>query len=182
MLAIAGGEAAAAQALALAGAGGAEIAAWNAPDEVVIAGPEGALAAVAAALPSRRLAVAGAWHGASMAGAVEELRAALRALPRRAPVARFLDGDGDESAHPDDLPDHLAERLVRPVHFTRALARAAALGVDTFVTAGPGAVLRALVRRNLGASGRGAPRVHTTEDAADLARTVAALSPRTPPR
>jgi [acyl-carrier-protein] S-malonyltransferase len=171
MLAIAGGEDAAAKALALAGAKGAEIAAWNAPDEVVFAGPEEALSAIAATLPSRRLAVAGAWHGASMAGAVEDLRAALCRVPRRAPTARILGGDGDEPARHDDIPDLLAGQLVRPVRFGRALAYAWAEGVRVFVTAGPGVVLRALVRKNLGAEAR----VHTTEDAADLARTITSL-------
>ncbi len=175
MIAIAGGEDAAARALALAGAKGAEIAAWNAPDEVVVAGPEEALTAIAAALPSRRLPVAGAWHGASMAGAVEELRAALRGVPRRAPAARIVCGDGDEPAQADDLPDLLAAQLVRPARFGRALAHASAEGARDFVTAGPGAVLRSLVRKNL----RAEARVHTTEGAADLARTIASLrSPR----
>jgi len=155
---------------ALALGAGTAVAAWNAPDEVVVSGPEASLRAITANLPARRLPVAGAWHGPLMAGAVEELRAALERLPRSTPSARMIGDDGDV-VPPDVVPDRLAEALVRPVRFGRALATLGALGVDVFVTVGPGAVLRGLVRKNLGSSAR----VLTTEDAADLGRTLAAL-------
>lgn len=64
---------------------------------------------------------------------------------------------------------------MRPVRFAAALACLHARGADTFVTVGPGAVLRGLVRRNLGAGAR----VLTTETPANLARTLTSLS-RTP--
>jgi acyl transferase domain-containing protein len=172
MIAIPGGDAEVTLALAL--APGASVAAWNAPDEVVLAGPEDAVLAVARALPSRRLAVAGAWHGPAMAGAVEELRVALHRLPRRAPSVRLVSGADGDVAPPEGIADRLADQLVRPVRFAAALARLRALGARTVVTVGPGAVLRGLVRKTLGPEPAG-PRVLTTDDAGSLARTLDAL-------
>ena len=149
---------------------GAVIAAWNAPDEVLVAGSAPVLRGIMATFPAKRVAVEGPWHSPLMAGAVEELRAAVRRVPRRAPTATLIRHDGG-AAPANAPPDHLAESLVRPVNFVQALAAVVSLGVATFVTVGPGAVLRALVRKNLGSSAR----VLTTEDAADLARTLIAL-------
>lgn len=149
---------------------GLEIAALNAPDEVVLSGPEAAVRAIAAVTPARRVPVSGAWHSAAMRGAVEEFRTAVQALEQRqavVPFIRNLDGALGHSL------DSLADQLTQPVQFTAALATARAQGVDTFVTIGPGVVLRGLVRRNLGTT----VRVWTTEDAADLSRTLTALAP-----
>jgi [acyl-carrier-protein] S-malonyltransferase len=142
-----------------------QLAAFNAPDEVVLCGPEEALRTVAG---GRRVPVSGPWHGDSMAGAVDEFRAALEALaPSKptVPLVRNLDG-----ALADSL-DTLADQLTRPVQFISALETVRAQGVDVFVTVGPGAVLRGLVRKNLGTT----VRVLTTEDAADFERTLSAL-------
>jgi [acyl-carrier-protein] S-malonyltransferase len=149
-----------------------EVAAFNAPDEIVLAGDLAALSAVAAALPSRRLPVAGAWHGPSMRGAVEELREALRALPRRpARTPLVSNRDGARVTSEEALPDLLAEQIARPVRWAEALATLAAPPPPTFVTVGPGAVLRGLVRK---APGLARAQVLGTEDEADLSRTLAA--------
>jgi acyl transferase domain-containing protein len=105
-----------------------------------------------------------------MAGAVDELRAALRLLDvtdAKVPLIRNLDGALSHSL------DTLADQLTKPVHFTAALQTAVAHGIDTFVTVGPGAVLRGLVRKNLGTI----VRVLTTEDGSDFQRTVSELAP-----
>jgi len=152
---------------------GLEIAAINSPDEVVVSGPFDALRAVSAAMPARRVPVSGPWHGRAMSCAVAPFRAALSALPHRPrgiPLVQNVDG----ALAPGDSPLGLADQLTRPVQFIAALATARAHGVDTFVTVGPGHVLRGLVRRNLGR----AVQVLTTEDEADLARTVKTLEQR----
>lgn len=103
-----------------------------------------------------------------MAGAVDEFRAALAAVPGRPTgidVLRNADGE------PGLTLDALAAQLIAPVEFTRCLATARARGVDTFLTVGPGLVLRGLVRKNLGTS----VRVLTTEDERDLQRTLEAV-------
>lgn len=144
---------------------GLQLAAINAPDEVIVSGTEAALRR----LRGTRVPVSGPWHSEAMQGAVEEFRTALRALdpqPAEFPLIRNLDGALSHSL------DTLADQLTRPVHFVAALNTAVAQGIDTFVTIGPGAVLRGLLRRNLGAT----VRILTTEDAHDFERTRAALS------
>lgn len=144
---------------------GHQLAAINAPDEVIVSGTEAALRG----LRGTRVPVSGPWHSQAMQGAVDEFRAALRALepqPAKFPLIRNLDGALGHSL------DTLADQLTRPVHFVAALNTAVAQGIDTFVTIGPGAVLRGLLRRNLGTT----VRILTTEDAHDFDRTRAILS------
>ncbi len=158
---------------ALAFVTGLELAAVNSPDEVVVSGTTEALRAVSGAMPAHRVPVSGPWHSRVMTAAVEPFRAALSALPsrpRRVPLVQNVDG----ALATGDSPLGLADQLTRPVQFIAALDTARAHGVDTFVTVGPGQVLRGLVRRNLGA----AVQVLTTEDEADLARTVNLLQER----
>lgn len=131
---------------------GIQLAAVNAPNEVVISGTQAALRGVV----GHRVPVSGPWHSAAMAGAVEEFRSALKEVECEPPRAHF---------------DGLADQLTQPVQFSAALKSAVEQGVDTFVTVGPGAVLRGLVRKNLG----NLVRVLTTEDANDFERTVTAL-------
>lgn len=143
---------------------GLQLAARNAPDEVVLSGTADALAKVRG---GRRVPVSGPWHHAAMAGAVEAFRGELSRFAAHPPqpgnsILRNADGE------PGLALSALADQLTAPVEFTRCLGMARARGVDTFVTVGPGLVLRGLVRKNLGAS----MRVLTTEDAADLQRTV----------
>ena len=147
------------------------VAAWNAPDEVVLTGAPAALAAAAFVVPARPLPVEGAWHSPAMTDAVSELRAALHAAPRRPLVCPLIANRDGFSAAEDRIPDLLAEQLTHPIHWTRTLATLTNLGVTDYVTVGPGAVLRGLVRKCLGAS----TRVHCTEDAADRRRTLSAL-------
>ncbi|WP_437993953.1 ACP S-malonyltransferase [Sorangium sp. So ce145] len=155
--------------------GAIDVGAVNAPDEVVLTGDDAALRAVAAALPSRRLPVAGAWHGPAMAGAVEELRTALHALPRRPLEAAFVsnrDGAVLDADRAGEIPDRLADQIACPVEWARSLATLADRGVNDFITVSPGAVLRGLARKSAALT---RARVHGTEDARDLARTLEAL-------
>ncbi|HEY4244134.1 MAG TPA: acyltransferase domain-containing protein [Kofleriaceae bacterium] len=131
------------------------IAAENAPDETVLSGTDAGLAAAARAAAaegaaSTRLAVAGAWHSAAMAGAHAELLATLAAMPMSPPRAAFVANRTGDVAPADSIPAMLADQLVHPIRFTRLLATLAACGVDRFVIPGPGKLLRALVRKNLG--------------------------------
>ena len=138
---------------------GLQLAAINAPDEVVVSGPEAALRRAG----GKRVPVSGAWHSDAMAGAVEEFRKALSSLPL--PAGERV---GERALLRSADPQSLADDLVTPVHFSAALHAAVARGIDTFITVGPGLVLRGLVRRNLGTT----VKVLTTEDAADFDRTV----------
>jgi [acyl-carrier-protein] S-malonyltransferase len=158
------------------------VGAVNAPDEVVLTGDLAALRAVAAAFPSTRVPVAGPWHSDAMTGAVEDLRTALRSAVRSGPagggerdlqVAFVCNRDGSILTDGQTLADHLAEQIALPVQWTRALDTLARFGVTDYVTVGPGATLRGLLYKH---AGPGAPpRVHSTEDARDIAKTQAKI-------
>jgi [acyl-carrier-protein] S-malonyltransferase len=133
-------------------AGSLVVAAHNAPLQWTLSGVEPALAAIASRTSTTRLPVAGAWHSPAMSGAVEEVRAAaVAALATGArSVAVVTNRTGLLAADNDDVAALLAEQLVRPVQWTRTLATLAAAGVDHYVVAGPGKLMRALVQKNLG--------------------------------
>jgi len=126
------------------------IAAYNAEDEWALAGDEPALAAVIAQFRARRLPQTGAWHSPAMAGAVDELRAALGALPRQALRARFLANRDGSDADGETIPELLAGQLVRPVRWLEMVRTADALGVQRYIAVGPGKTLRGLIHRELG--------------------------------
>ena len=159
-------------ALTLGASGGeVQLAAWNAPDEAVVAGSKEALRRIAAEFRSVPLNVAGAWHGPGMAPAVELLRQALRRAVRSRPDAILVCNRSGQAV--DDLesvPDLLAEQLVRPIQWAATMRTMAEAGVSHFVTIGPGRVLRGLLRKSLG------PKVLLlgTESPADFSCTVEA--------
>jgi [acyl-carrier-protein] S-malonyltransferase len=151
MAAVRGGESELRRALEIGCAHGAlVVAAENAPDEHIVSGDEPAIAAVVAAVPSTRLAVAGAWHSPAMAGAVDELARALAAVPPQPPHAALVCNRTGGIAAPDALPALLAGQLVHPIRWVTVLHTLRALGATRFVIAGPGKLLRSLIRRTLG--------------------------------
>lgn len=133
------------------GAGAIAIAAHNADDEWIVSGDAAAIARVAAAMPSTRLPVAGAWHSAAMAGAVDELRAALRDLPRQPLRARLITNRTGEIADDAQLPALLADQLTHPIAWVAALRTLAAAGAARIWVVGPGKILRNLIERTPGA-------------------------------
>jgi [acyl-carrier-protein] S-malonyltransferase len=151
-------------------AGSLVVAAHNAPTQWTVSGVAPALAALASRTATMRLPVAGAWHSPAMAGAVDEVRAAAAAAAKapavNAPrsVAVVANRTGALATPDDDVAALLAEQLVRPVQWARTLAALAVAGVDHFVVAGPGKLMRALVQKNLGAR----TRVSIVETLADV--------------
>lgn len=132
-------------------AGWVEFGAENAPDEIVLSGNDVALRAIAAACSSRRLAVVGPWHSSAMADAVDELRNALSMLNHHSLRTQVVLNRNGQALHTEEqLPTYLAEQLTRPVFWSKTLETMKEAKVTHFVTLGPGAVLRALVRKNLG--------------------------------
>jgi [acyl-carrier-protein] S-malonyltransferase len=154
------------------GRGAVELAARNGPREWTLSGEEGALAAIVGRFPARRLAVAGAWHSQAMRGAVEPLRLAARAVPRWPPQARFISAATGGVVTPERVPDLLAEQLASPARWCEVMQALDAAGVSDFVVAGPGRILRGLVRKNLGAQAR----VHLVSEPGDVERTMEALA------
>jgi [acyl-carrier-protein] S-malonyltransferase len=127
-----------------------DVAAYNAPREVVLTGTLSALQAVAPLCQSKRLNVGGPWHSPLMEEAKPEFAVALEALPIQQlmrPVVSGLDGACLNEA--SEMHPRLLAQLTEPVCWTAVLATLASLGVKRFVIAGPNWALRYLVRRNL---------------------------------
>jgi [acyl-carrier-protein] S-malonyltransferase len=123
------------------------LAAHNAPGEWTLSGDKTALDAIAAAHAATRLPVSGAWHSPAMAGAVDELHKAARAIATREPSRAWIVNRTGE-AFTGDAADVLAGQLVRPISWAKTIATMVARGVDHFVILGPGKQLRGLVRKN----------------------------------
>lgn len=143
------------------------VAGYNTPAEITVSGDAAALAAIAA-LGCRRLPVAGAWHSDAMADAVDELRAALEAIPRTGRGVPLVCNRDGRVADADAVPALLAAQLARPVQWTACAATLAGLGVTRFIAVGPGRLVRAMLRANLGAVD-----VRIADSMRELARAVA---------
>ncbi len=135
---------------------GAELAAYNAPEEVVVAGEAEAVEATLAALPPgarvTRLAVSRPFHSACVDPMLDAWEAAVARAPARAstvPVISLATGRREDEALRSARfwRDHAR----RPVRAVEAAATLGALpGERVFVDLGPTPVLSSLVRRNLG--------------------------------
>uniref|UniRef100_UPI00117AE33B type I polyketide synthase n=1 Tax=Henriciella aquimarina TaxID=545261 RepID=UPI00117AE33B len=124
----------------------------NAPTQTVLSGPvdaiEAARAAIeAAGIKTRRLPVASAFHSPIVAGAVEPFRKALDKVEfskAAFPVFANVSAKRYPLAYARQR-DLLATQIESPVRFRSIVEAMAEDGVTTFVEAGPGTVLTALV-------------------------------------
>jgi len=152
------------------------IAAFNAPDQVVISGTERALGPARQALLARGarltpLQVSGAWHCALMAPAQEAYARALDATDiahPRLPVP--ANATGAAFGEPAAIREHLVAQLLRPVRWSDGVRALIDEGVDVFMELGPGTVLRGLLRRIH--PDPGAYRVFSAGDLRTLQRVV----------
>ncbi len=136
------------------------VAAVNGPSQVVIAGPEAAVATALAALSEQGrsghpLAVTRPFHSAGMAPALDGLRASAEQLMPgewRTPLLSTVNLEWNPTLDSAYFADHAR----KPVQFLPALERLVAEGYDTLVTVGPKAALRSLAtiaaRAQVGAS------------------------------
>ena len=124
----------------------------NAPDQVVLSGPDDAIAtaereARELGMRAKRLAVAGAFHSPAIAQAVEPFRTRLEEIEFARPEVPVF---SCVTAEPfGDPRRRLAEALVSPVRWLEVMRKLQAVGVRHIVEAGPGRVLAGLVRRSL---------------------------------
>ncbi|MFD7559315.1 type I polyketide synthase [Streptomyces sp. NPDC059835] len=131
------------------------LAAENGPTSVVISGDPGAVAEIGAAFTARgrrtkQLKVSHAFHSPHMDGMLAEFETVAKQLtyhPPRIPVVSNLTGDtaGAELLTPEYWVGHVR----RPVRFASGIRRLAALGVATFLEAGPDSVLTPMVTESL---------------------------------
>jgi [acyl-carrier-protein] S-malonyltransferase len=124
----------------------------NAPDQVVLSGANGALAAAEqrlrdAGVRTKRLAVAGAFHSPLMERAAEPFRELTRQTDVRQPRVPVF---SCVTAAPfDDVRELLVKALTHPVRWLDVMRALHERGVTHFVETGPGRVLAGLVRKSL---------------------------------
>ena len=125
----------------------------NAPGQIVISGTVPAIERAEELARDRgkkaiRLNVAGAFHSELMRPALAQVRASIA-------QATFSDPDftvvPNVSGRPTDdgaaLRDQLSRHLISPVKWEKSMSAMTAMGIDTFIEAGPGQVLTKLAKR-----------------------------------
>jgi len=131
-----------------------EIAALNAPDLTVIAGPAAAVEQAAEAIAKagglcRPLRSGHAFHSATMQPVEAPLRALLETLPLRAPSVPLVGnvGGGWVGEAESRSPAYWAQQVRAPVRFADGVATLLAAGHRRFVELGPPSGLATLVAR-----------------------------------
>ncbi|MCS6891874.1 MAG: SDR family NAD(P)-dependent oxidoreductase [Rhodovarius sp.] len=144
-----------------------EIAAFNAPNAITVAGPPAALARLDAAARERRwsfvpLDLDYAFHSAYMEpvrqGLLADLRG-MRARQPRVPMISTVTAEPLEAAQ--CTPGYWWRNLREPVRFAPALARATEYQPRLFLEIGPNPVLLSYLREGLRAAGSEAGYTHT---------------------
>ena len=126
----------------------------NGAGQIVAAGTLDQLAAIAANPPAKArvipLKVAGAFHTAHMASAMDALAARADALETRAPAYTLLSNrDGDQVTQGADVLDRLVHQVTSPVRWDLCMETMAARGVTGLIELLPGGTLAGLAKRAL---------------------------------
>lgn len=125
------------------------LAAVNAPDAVVLSGPEVAVGALAESLAAQgrrvqRLAVSHAFHSALMEPMLEEFRTALAGLNASTPrISLISNVTGEPAGAGYGSAQYWVDHVRKPVRFADGITAAAGLGGGVFVEVGPAAGLTA---------------------------------------
>ncbi len=156
-----------------------EVANWNSPEQVVIAGERPAVEEALALLKPPRhvmLPVSAPFHCRLMLPAEEKLAIELDRTAFQNPRFPVI---GNVDARPlrtgDEARDSLRRQVSRSVQWSASMDVLRDLGLGTFIECGSGKVLTGLLKR----IGRGwpvAPVAHNVEDGASLEKTKAGLS------
>ena len=126
----------------------------NCPEQMVISGELTALDRAvelarergASAVVPLRISIAS--HSPLMQQAAIQLAEIIAALSLRDPVTPIVASiQGQVLTTAEDIRQHLAVQLCRPVEWTKSVREMIESGVDTFVEIGPGQVLSGLLRR-----------------------------------
>lgn len=124
----------------------------NGPTQIVLSGATAALDAARRAAADRGvralpLAVKGRFHSPAMAPVVPGFRAVLGEIPFGRPSFPVL--SSTTAAVFEDIPNTLAEGIVRPVRWSETVGTLHRMGVRRFVETGPGTKLGKLLKRSL---------------------------------
>jgi acyl transferase domain-containing protein len=129
---------------------------FNAAGQTVIAGTTAAIQQAVEQLPSqglqvRKIPVTAPFHTPMVAAVAEVMRRHLAQIEFRRPRLPVYSNTtgGRHMGDAVQIRERLAEHIARPVRFAKMIQQAHADGARVFVEVGPGAVLTALVRRNL---------------------------------
>ncbi|MEY2849254.1 MAG: hypothetical protein RI885_1921 [Actinomycetota bacterium] len=127
---------------------------YNGGGQIVVAGAIEALDALRADPPAGSrvipLAVAGAFHTATMGPAVERLRAAASGVSRSDPTMTiWTNADGSVVDSGDRFVDHLIGQVSSPVRWDLTMAAFDAAGVTGMIEVAPAGALVGLARRAL---------------------------------
>jgi [acyl-carrier-protein] S-malonyltransferase len=131
-----------------------EVANYNSPGQIVIAGEAGALElamAMAREKGAKRvvpLPVSGPFHSSLMAAAAEKLAGILGEVniqDPRIPVIANISGDFVRTA--EEIRDSLIKQVSGSVHWEDTVLKMSANGVTHFIEVGPGRVLSGLIKK-----------------------------------
>ena len=124
----------------------------NSSAQVVLSGSPEAVAAVAGQLTCKRaipLAVSGAFHSPFMADAAQAFAQELEAVPfADAQVPVLSNTDPTPTSSGAALKARLIQQMTTGVRWRETMEQFTALGIDTAVEIGPGAVLSGLIKRS----------------------------------
>ena len=136
------------------GRGAVSVSNLNTPGQVVISGERSAvekaeeLCKAKGAKRSMRLAVSGPYHTVYMEPAAQKLSQYLKNVQigeMTIPVVSNV--DGEVIADKEEIAPLLLKQLVSPVRWELCVRNMIAMGVDTFIEAGPGKALSGFVKR-----------------------------------
>ena len=124
----------------------------NSSAQVVLSGSPEAVTAVASQLTCKRaipLAVSGAFHSPFMAEAAQAFAQEIAAVPfADAEVPVLSNTDPTPSTSGEVLKTRLIQQMTTGVRWRETMEQFPALGIDTAVEIGPGAVLSGLIKRS----------------------------------
>jgi [acyl-carrier-protein] S-malonyltransferase len=132
---------------------GVKVANDNAPDQVVLAGPEEGLEKAAtlvsdAGARSVLLEVSGPFHTEGVASAADDLRGVLASVDIRQPSVPVISNvTGRPYGSPDEIKELLVTQLTHPVRWRESVEFLWAQGARDFVDFGPGKVVAGLASR-----------------------------------
>ena len=132
---------------------GVKVANDNAPDQVVLAGPEEGLEKAAtlvseAGARSVLLEVSGPFHTEGVAAAADDLRGVLASVDVRQPEVPIISNvTGKPYGSPDEIKELLVTQLTHPVRWRESVEFLWSQGARDFVDFGPGKVVAGLASR-----------------------------------
>ncbi len=133
---------------------GTQIANQNSPDQIVISGPQDALARaldMARALGAKRvipLEVSGAFHSSLMEPAAQGMAHIITHLPfHDARIPIIANSTAQPLTSAEKLKDELLQQLCHCVQWQRSIEYMVGCGVSAFFEIGPGRVLSGLIKR-----------------------------------